>query len=265
MKRIFHALLLGATLAPTSVAADAVIGDWIGEYSMIHDGIPGRLTIADSKKDCRTPPWCHFILSYVTREGERRSGRVERIEDRFQHMVFSIQFPGNLQRFDAYLMSWDKTKMAGTTMWEGRTFGFYAAKSSASKASGGLQASSQPGAQGQPRRSVRPDGTVEAVYPDGTRRLSRPGQCGSTTIRPDGTSSSVQCSQVPSAAFPSPPDGVTQQWLEAHNESLMGVLRAYLDQPGINNYLSNFERGDVSIYEKIGKRTDLILQLSSVQ
>jgi hypothetical protein len=265
MKRALLVLWLGVTLAPTSVAADAVIGDWIGEYTMNHDGIPGRLTIADSKKGCRTTPWCHIVLSYLTREGQRRTGRIDRIDDRAQHMVFSIQFPGNLQRFDAYLMSWDKAKIAGTTVWEGRTFGFYAVRSSATNAPDGPPANAQPIPQGQSRRSIRSDGTVETLYADGTRKLTRPGQCGSTTIHPNGTTSSVQCAQVPPAALPSPPDGVTQNWLDAHNESLMGVLHAYLDQSGINNYLSNFERGSVSIYEKIAKRTDLILQLSSVQ
>ena len=43
-------------------------------------------------------------------------------------MRFYINFPNNKQVFDAYLFSWDKTKLAGTTYWHGRTFGFYVIK-----------------------------------------------------------------------------------------------------------------------------------------
>jgi hypothetical protein len=43
-------------------------------------------------------------------------------------MVFYIDFPDNRQKFDAYLFSWDKSKMAGTTYWGGRPFGFFATK-----------------------------------------------------------------------------------------------------------------------------------------
>ena len=43
-------------------------------------------------------------------------------------MIFSLNFPNNTQKFDAYLFSWDKRKIAGVTYWGGRTFGFFALK-----------------------------------------------------------------------------------------------------------------------------------------
>src|SRR5262245_20453797 len=52
----------------------------------------------------------------------------ESVDDNNQHMAFVVFFPGNPQRFDVYLFSWDKSKMAGTTVWQGRTFGTFAEK-----------------------------------------------------------------------------------------------------------------------------------------
>lgn len=43
-------------------------------------------------------------------------------------MAFTINFPGNTQKFDACIFSWDKAKLAGRTYWGGRTFGFSALK-----------------------------------------------------------------------------------------------------------------------------------------
>ena len=95
---------------------------------MNHDGFPGTLHITDTKADCAGPVWCDMALTYVDNKGARFSGRIVRIDDKNQHMIFQINFPGTPQRFDAYIFSWDKLKMAGTTYWGGRTFGFFATK-----------------------------------------------------------------------------------------------------------------------------------------
>ena len=117
-------------LAPARTRADAQIAEWIGDYAMIHDGHRGTLRIADSKADCATTPWCHLVVAYTGPDGRRHGARIRQIDQRFQHMALDIAFPGNMQRFDAYIMSWDKARIAGTTVWGGRTFGFYAIKNS---------------------------------------------------------------------------------------------------------------------------------------
>jgi hypothetical protein len=121
-------LLIGIVLFPLVASADAQVHEWIGQYNMDHDGWVGTLSILDSKQDCATSPWCHLALRYTDAQGHTLTGGITTIDQQFQHMVFTINFPNNTQTFDAYLFSWDKTKMAGTTYWGGRTFGFFAMK-----------------------------------------------------------------------------------------------------------------------------------------
>lgn len=102
--------------------------EWFGEYSMNHDGWQGTLTITDTKIDCFSPPWCDMAIRYQNSEGDRFTGKIEKIDDHGQHMLFTINFPDNEQKFDAYIFSWDKSKLAGITYWGGRKFGFYAVK-----------------------------------------------------------------------------------------------------------------------------------------
>jgi hypothetical protein len=96
---------------------------------MNHDGFAGTLTISDTKADCAGPLWCDMAISYVDNKGVRHIGRIERIDSKGQHLVFYLNFPGNRQKFDAFIFSWDKRKLAGTTYWGGSTFGFFATKS----------------------------------------------------------------------------------------------------------------------------------------
>jgi len=109
-------------------SADAVKEDWYGTYTMNHDGWKGQLFIRELKADCGGPLWCDMNIAYTNHKGERISGKIEKIDDKNQHMVFHLQFPNNKQKFDAYIFSWDKNYIAGTTYWGGRTFGFYAKK-----------------------------------------------------------------------------------------------------------------------------------------
>ncbi|PYS65649.1 MAG: hypothetical protein DMF76_02100 [Acidobacteria bacterium] len=120
--------ILGLLLIPLASLADANLNEWVGRWSMNHDGHVGTLIISDSKMDCGGPAWCSLTLRYIDSEGASFSGNIDRIDDRWQHMVFFINFRDNRQKFDAYIFSWDKSKLAGTTYWGGRTFGLYAIK-----------------------------------------------------------------------------------------------------------------------------------------
>jgi hypothetical protein len=112
----------------TPIFGDATKNEWFGDWQMSLDGRPGVLSIHDSKADCASSPWCEVVVTFTDSDGNRRSATIDRIDDHWQHMVFFINFPGNRQKFDAYIFSWDKRKMAGTTYWGGRTFGFSASK-----------------------------------------------------------------------------------------------------------------------------------------
>jgi hypothetical protein len=271
MARLSAALVIVLLLAPVHVAADAQIGEWIGEYAMNHDGHQGTLRIEDSKRRCRVPAWCHLVISYLDTNGARFRVNIRIIDQAFQHMVFDIAFPGNVQRFDAYLMSWDKTRMAGTTRWQGRTFGFYAIRRAAvgvqlTQGAGGRRGrgGQGPPAQGTERKTINADGEVQTALPDGSKRLTRPGVCGSTIVRPDGTKTAVQCNQV-QPATPPIPDQVSGKWLDAHNSYLLDIIRTLLgnDQPSLDNYLRTAESSNQNIYDKIRLRTSLIAMLTS--
>ncbi len=120
--------LIGLLLFPTNIFADAQKQEWFGDWAMNHDGLAGTLRIADTKADCASSLWCDMAISYLDDKGVRHTGKIEKIDDKWQHMAFVINFPNNQQKFDAYIFSWDKSKMAGTTVWGNRKFGFYATK-----------------------------------------------------------------------------------------------------------------------------------------
>jgi hypothetical protein len=120
--------LISLLLLPANLLADAEKREWFGNWSMNHDGFAGTLRVSDLKVDCASSAWCDMAINYVDNTGVNHRGSIEKIDDNGQHMVFYINFPGNRQKFDAYIFSWDKQKLAGTTYWGGRTFGFYATK-----------------------------------------------------------------------------------------------------------------------------------------
>lgn len=198
MRHLVIVASLVLLVAPVRTGADAQIAEWIGDYAMNHDGHLGTLRITDTKADCATTPWCHLAATYTDTHGARRAGRIRQIDQAFQHMVLEIAFPGNRQRFDAYLMSWDKTKMAGTTVWNQRTFGFYAVRVGRTIRGqlgvldpGRLQTPVAPPETLQPQAApvnttILPDGSIETTMPDGSKRITRAGVCGWTTVTPDG-------------------------------------------------------------------------------
>src|SRR5262245_5122565 len=119
---------VAAILLSSTLAADALKHEWYGTWAMNHDGHVGTLSIEDSKVDCATTAWCDMRIRYTDNANHQYNGQIAAIDDKLQHMTFYIDFNGTKQRFDGYIFSWDKTKIAGTTVWGNRTFGFFAAK-----------------------------------------------------------------------------------------------------------------------------------------
>jgi len=121
-------LFICSLLVPSTARPHAQVHEWIGQYTMNRDGYVGTLSNHDSKQDCAATPWCHLVVRYTDSKGSVLPVKIDTIDQKFQHMVFHINFPNDTQKFDAYLFSWDKTKMDRITYWGGRTFGFFATK-----------------------------------------------------------------------------------------------------------------------------------------
>jgi len=281
MARLCAALVAVCLLGSGHLRADAQVSEWIGEYAMSHDGLQGTLRVNDSRRDCAAPAWCHLVLSYVDAKGVRLPATIVVVDQMFQHMAFVITFAGNRQRFDGYLMSWDKNRIAGTTVWQGRTFGFYAFKSTpvrilqptgrgAFERPGDLRVAetpapapaTPPGTSGSVK-TIAADGSVQTTLADGRKRVTRPGVCGSTIINPDGTVRTIMCAQV-QPATPPLPDQASELWLNGHSTSLLDIIRSLVgnDQASVDNYLRNFESPQSTVYDRIFLRTDLIAKLS---
>jgi hypothetical protein len=266
--------------------SDADRQDWIGEFAMNHDGHLGTLRISPPKKKCRSMPCPGFELQYTDQNGASYPGSVDLLDDRGQHMQFTIEFPGNRQVFEMYIFSFDKTKLAGTTVWQGRTFGVFAHRlgvsANAAVASSvlGQRATRRvvpdvtvPGPasipSGTPNRKVTSDGVVELHYPDGTVRSKKIGSCGWDTLFPDGRFVPAECvrAAVIPVVPPTPPSGSAEdRWLQGQDENLLGILQRILggpDSADFHNYLQVYENPrEPSIYKRIYFRTNAILELS---
>jgi len=173
--RILHLVKLAVLILflPHLAYSEIKPTDWIGTYQMNHDGWRGTLVISDSKSGCTTSPWCSFVVSYINDKGVSNTGTIDAIDQQGQHMVFYLDFPENKQKFDGYIFSWDKSKMAGTTYWHGRTFGFYALKTGpASKTQPGsiiIKAAASPNRVDAGKSTLI---TVSALAPDGKSPVS---------------------------------------------------------------------------------------------
>jgi hypothetical protein len=206
-------------------------------------------------------------------------------------MRFTIEFPGNPQVFDVYIFSFDKNKMAGTTVWGGRTFGVLALKTASRLVVAGLASpvhrtgaavgaeyvgprrrgtgsSAEP--SGSPTRVLLPDGTIEMRYPDGTVKSKKFGNCGWNTRYPDGHTVPSMCaySQTIPVVPPPPPSGSKEEkWLLAQDDNLLAILQTVLggaSSADYQNYLQNYENPPESVlYKQIYYRTRAIEELTS--
>jgi hypothetical protein len=278
--------------------SDADRQDWIGEFAMNHDGHTGTLSISASKRKCIRLPCPGLDVQYTDQNGASYPGSVDVLDDGGQHMEFTVEFPGNPQVFQVYIFSFDKTKLAGTTVWQGRTFGVFAERAggSTSPAFGGplrkQEATVAPSAlrrraavragvstgtipgptstpSGTPNRTITSDGVVELRYPDGMVRSRKIGACAWDTRYPDGRFVPAQClrATVIPIVPPTPPSGSTEEhWLQGQDENLLGILQKILGGPNssdFQNYLQAYENPkEQSIYKRIYFRTNAILDLS---
>jgi hypothetical protein len=177
-------------------------------------------------------------------------------------MVFYVDFQGNPQKFDGYLFSWDKTKIAGITYWGGRTFGFYAVKKEGGEA-GNIKPGSSTSAGANLDRRILPDGTVETRSPDGT--ITQRSRSGIVRIFPDGRRETALFQDVQKLTPPAPPPGSdTANWLTAHGDRLLDIIVTLVpnDPSAKNNYLQS-EGAASSLYDRLHRRTETINYLVS--
>ncbi|ADE13482.1 hypothetical protein Nhal_0283 [Nitrosococcus halophilus Nc 4] len=114
-------------------------------------------------------------------------------------------------------------------------------------------------------RTIQPDGSVLIKYADGTRKHMYRG--GVDLTRPDGTVQRSSFIEVQVANLPDfPTEGQTVIWLQAHNDNLLNIIQALVDndETAIQNYLAH-EGEERPLYEKINKRTRAIQWLTSGQ
>jgi hypothetical protein len=280
--RIF---LVAACLSGLAQPAAALgLHDWLGTYAMNHDGWQGTLTISESKAECAAPKWCALVLQYVDAQGNARRARIERMDDRLQQMTFTIAFPDNRQRFDAFLFSHDPGKMAGVTVWQGKRFGFFAQRKPAVAEfqrvprtplelrtlepgrAGELtieDGGGQPGVSELPAdtvvsRRILPSGEVERRYANGMVERISSGKI--VKIMPDGSQQVLMMQQVIPVVPPPPPPGSPEhEWLGGHAQQLLDMIVALAvgDPAARENYLAT-ESDARNVYERIARRTQTI-------
>lgn len=280
--RLFR-ILMCLLLFPCLLRAAISRQDWVGGYQMNHDGHVGTLSVSLSKAKCAKLPCPGLAVQYRDEHGTSYIGTVNVLDDDGQHMAFTIAFPGTPQRFDVYLFSFDKSRMAGTTVWGGRVFGVMGTKNNLNLEAvvapsvkpvgiAGKVATTYTGTVGSvPKRALLPNGTVELHYPDGTVKSKRIGSCGWSVRTPDGRVVNPQCTYaavIPIVPPPPPAGSQAAQWLSAESDELLEILQGLLggaNSSDFRNYQSNYESPpDSVLYKRIYFRTQAITELTSV-
>jgi hypothetical protein len=108
-----YGAMMSRPALPAQTPATFQMADWIGTYTMNHDGWMGTLTVNSVAP---------LTVSYKDSNGQYTvHGTVNQHE-----MAIVIAFPGNNQPFDLLYHTWEKGVISGTTTWGGQTFGAYA-------------------------------------------------------------------------------------------------------------------------------------------
>lgn len=246
--------------------------EWYGQWSMNHDGHTGTLTISDAKVDCATTTWCDMVISYVNSSGTTISGTIHSMDNNLQHMIFYLNFQGNRQKFDAYIFSWDKNNLAGTTYWSNKTYGFSASKKTMkptiathfdrnatnAAANNNTNASNNTNTSQEDKvisKKILADDIIELRYSSGKIRLASKG--GWIDKFPDGTERRASFAQVP--AF-YPPTVISDQnvirWLSSIQQTLIEMIKEELlnDTVSIDNLLNKERSSQLNTYQIINNR-----------
>jgi Papain family cysteine protease len=98
---------------------------WVGTWDMDHDGWLGTLNISGL---VTIPLGTLLPLTLVEASYKASDGTVSPVNGIVdaadsQHLLLTIDFPGNSQPFQLYKYSWERDNAAGTTQWGGSTFG----------------------------------------------------------------------------------------------------------------------------------------------
>jgi hypothetical protein len=176
---------------------------------------------------------------------------ISRFSKDWQHITFQIQFPQHLQPFEGYLFSRDKNRVAGTTVWNNKTFAFYAEKqpvrtltfvhlSNLEVVKSAIEfkeiKTTTPTQSKVVKRRILDNGSVELTYSDGKIEVYSDG--GIKVTLPDGTSMSYSMMQVMALVPPIPDEPEVNEWFNALNNNMDDIVSHLLngDATSINNY-----------------------------
>lgn len=114
--------------------------------------------------------------------------------------------------------------------------------------------------QGEPeKRIITADGTVELIYPNGSRKQYVNG--GWKLFCPDGTQIPVmvlKSTQIQPTLPPTLPDQDTLQWLDFHNTGLLGIISQLVDDQAMVEHYLDTENSGWNVYEQIANRLKTI-------
>ena len=115
-ERIYHAL--------DSTIAGVLRAVWVGNWELNDNGSAAKLTITDRSAQSTNAASPNLEITYLIADRRVYHGWVRSMDLRWHHIHFFVSLGGISRNFDAYLLKWDKRKMAGVS--EGQ--GFYATK-----------------------------------------------------------------------------------------------------------------------------------------
>lgn len=254
-------LILAALLLTPALHAEATRQDWIGDYTIDHDGHPGTLHITPSRRKCAPGQCTGLDAQYADQNGTAYPTAVNAFDQGGQHLALTVSFPGNAQPFDLYIFSFEKSRLAGTTVWQGRTFGVSAVRAGASSS-----APQKPAGAGS-KMTVGTDGIVTMRLPDGTVKTRALNGCGWDITLPSGRLIKAQCvrAAVIPIVPPDPPPGSSQgRWLQGQDDTLLAILQSMLDPASYQNYLNNYENTPgTALYKQVYFRTKAIADFTA--
>jgi hypothetical protein len=258
-KTIILPAILIVYLFSLNAAAQITKNDLIGKYNMNHDGWEGTLVIGESKVDCASSRWCDLTMLYTDTKGKTYRAGITNISNNWQHITFVIDFPNNRQLFNGYFFSWNKTLMAGTTVWHNNIYGFYAKKITLSAIKANLlrerylsklfkfknQINKKPGSKKDEitYRKIDKDGLVEIYYKSGKKIIYGKGSPIEITPNQDTVHYPVLYMATMELVPPIPDEPDINSWFEGLNRNLDDIMENLLngDEVSFSNYKKALE------------------------